>query len=60
MRDQIQIARAIALRNITREAYPPADGQRWRASVNMTEEEIARLMRDRAFEDDPRAVRGRS
>jgi len=60
MRDEIQAVRAVALRNIARNVQPSADGQRWRASANMSEEEIANAMADRVFEDDPRAVRGRS
>ncbi len=60
MRDEIQAVRAVALRNIARNVQPSADGQRWRAAANMSEEEIAGIMADRVFEDDPRAVRGRA
>ena len=55
MRDQIHAFRVIALRS----AQIQPDGQSWRASSNMTEEEIAAAFADRRFEDNQRAVRGR-
>ncbi len=52
MRDQNH-----AFRVINAQIQPP--GERWRASSNMTEEEIAAIFAERRFEDNQRAVRGR-
>ncbi len=59
MRDQIHAFRVIALRRMVGNAQIQPDGERWRASSNMTEEEIAAAFADRRFEDNQRAVRGR-
>ena len=56
MQDQIHAFRVIALRRIVGNAQIQPDGERWRASSNMTEEEIADTFADRRFEDNQRAT----
>ena len=55
MRDQIHAFRSTVLRRM---ADSP-EGQHWRSSSIMTEEEIADVFADRRYEDNQRAVCGR-